>query len=646
MSSGLIITLSTVSFLGILLCAKTKLAKVRLAAYFAYGTSVVGDKRDDTSASVLCLGFQGRVVISQPIGVIQYPGVANGLYVALSSGKPALSKVKVLERNVEENHSLVQVEIQTGRPHQIRIHLSFLGHPLLGNIFIGHTFWQQRIRNGQITFDGEVVTDPDTCLRAGSVLVYHRLPWKEPDAPYLLQVLFEDDDLVALNKPSGLQVLPGGSFQQRTVLTQLQWRVKKQRSQRLAGNGALCGRDSNPVPVHRLGRGTSGILLCAKTKLQKFAFVAYFAYGTSVVGDKRITNLELNTTRKISKIYRALVTEIIEENQVVISQPIGVIQYPGVANGLYVALSSGKPALSKVKVLERNVEENHSLVQKFPVSWLVKIFPAYGESYRLLRTGDPLYVTGGHPNCFDFESSISSCAHDGGYQRPMKPVPGDCGYYLHAYRLVLDHPTTNEKFVFTGKFDRFQLAQVNINTVNEEKTWALILTTIKYFDMGSYLTLLRLSVRECQPLLEVPYGESLAYLAQQKICSWEPPYQGLSKPSTELTKSSAGEGGILKDSLQLLCSPRRIEIRHLKLLHLSPLSLKPRKKVKAGRAEISSCRLLILICHCIEFLGLTQQVKESAIGYDPTDKDKTYNTVVKSSASVESQACLIKQLSD
>lgn len=31
-----------------------------------------------------------------------------------------------------------------------------------------------------------------------------------------------------------------------------------------------------------------------------------------------------------------------------------------------------------------------------------------------------------------------------GYQRPTKPVPGDCGYYLHAHQMVLSHPTTNQ----------------------------------------------------------------------------------------------------------------------------------------------------------------------------------------------------------
>lgn len=33
-------------------------------------------------------------------------------------------------------------------------------------------------------------------LRVGSELVYHRLPWREPDAPYLIEVLYDDDDMV------------------------------------------------------------------------------------------------------------------------------------------------------------------------------------------------------------------------------------------------------------------------------------------------------------------------------------------------------------------------------------------------------------------------------------------------------------------
>ncbi|KAL6901880.1 hypothetical protein ACP4OV_004756 [Aristida adscensionis] len=144
--------------------------------------------------------------------------------------------------------------------------------------------WIRRIRNGQIMVDGEVVTDPDMTPRDGSKLVYRRLPWQEPFAPYFLDVLYEDDDMVSLNKPSGLQVLPKGLFQQRTVLAQLQWKDWKM--------GSSCSSkrkevQSHPVPVHRLGRGTSGILLCAKTKIAKVQLASYFAEGTINAGNKR-----------------------------------------------------------------------------------------------------------------------------------------------------------------------------------------------------------------------------------------------------------------------------------------------------------------------------------------------------------------------
>ncbi|RDX71296.1 RNA pseudouridine synthase 5, partial [Mucuna pruriens] len=294
--------------------------------------------------------------------------------------------------------------------------------------------WLQRIKSGQITIDGRVVTDSNTVLSVGSKLVYHRLPWKEPDAPHMIDVLYEDDDVIALNKPSGLQVLPGGLFQQRTVLTQLQWE---------ANNQGTCEMDNrpHPVPVHRLGRGTSGILLCAKTKLARARLASYFADGTSHIGGKRDTSQELG---KIAKIYRALVSGIVENDKVTINQPIGIVKYPGVAKGLYVASQSGKPALSVVDILERNIQENSTLVQ-------VKIQSGRPHQIRIHLSfighpliGDPLYGVDGQPKCLDCDLIDESFAEDGGYQRPTKPVPGDCGYYLHAHKLVLSHPITNE----------------------------------------------------------------------------------------------------------------------------------------------------------------------------------------------------------
>ncbi|KAL6011120.1 hypothetical protein ACLOJK_001564 [Asimina triloba] len=198
--------------------------------------------------------------------------------------------------------------------------------------------------NPQITVDGQVVTDPDITLRDGSTLLYSRLPWREPDAPHFLEILYEDDDMIAINKPSGLQVLPGGLFQQRTVLTQLQWLAEKRSSCALKLSGSATAQGSSPgaAPVHRLGRGTSGILLCAKTKIAKNRLSAYFADGIADIGDINGSHSkEIGKARKISKIYRAVATGIIDEDEVLVKQPIGMMQYRGVAKGLYVASSSG-----------------------------------------------------------------------------------------------------------------------------------------------------------------------------------------------------------------------------------------------------------------------------------------------------------------
>ncbi|KAE9465324.1 hypothetical protein C3L33_02768, partial [Rhododendron williamsianum] len=40
--------------------------------------------------------------------------------------------------------------------------------------------------------------------------------------------------------------------------------------------------------------------------------------------------------------------------------------------------------------------------------------------------------------------TVSAFRADPGYQRPVKPVPGDCGYLLHAHKLILPHPTRSE----------------------------------------------------------------------------------------------------------------------------------------------------------------------------------------------------------
>lgn len=57
---------------------------------------------------------------------------------------------------------------------------------------------------------------------------------------------------------------------------------------------------------------------------------------------------------------------------------------------------------------------------------------------------------GGKPKFCESLSLDESIAEDGGFQKPVRPVPGDCGYYLHAHRVIFCHPSTNETVDITA----------------------------------------------------------------------------------------------------------------------------------------------------------------------------------------------------
>jgi 23S rRNA pseudouridine1911/1915/1917 synthase len=118
---------------GVVLFARTAAAAGTVQAAFR-------ERRVEKTYLALCAGHPARdaFTVEAPIGEVGHP-LLGTLHAAAPGGRRAVSHVRVLERRGGGGGpcALVEVEIETGRPHQIRIHLAHAGHPLVGDPLYG-----------------------------------------------------------------------------------------------------------------------------------------------------------------------------------------------------------------------------------------------------------------------------------------------------------------------------------------------------------------------------------------------------------------------------------------------------------------------------------------------------------------------------
>jgi 23S rRNA pseudouridine1911/1915/1917 synthase len=117
---------------GLVLFARTSEARTAVQVLFR-------EHRVRKVYRALCAGhpLPDAFEITAPIGEVPYPPTGT-LHAADPGGRASRSRVRVLERRSDGSPcSLLEVEIATGRPHQIRIHLAHAGHPLLGDPLYG-----------------------------------------------------------------------------------------------------------------------------------------------------------------------------------------------------------------------------------------------------------------------------------------------------------------------------------------------------------------------------------------------------------------------------------------------------------------------------------------------------------------------------
>ena len=117
---------------------------------------------------------------------------------------------------------------------------------------------QELVRGGQARVAGDAVRRPGLRLRGSErieLTVVERPPLAAAPEAIPLRVLYEDDDLVAVDKPAGMTVHPGAGARSGTLVNALLHRY---------GRLSSAGGPLRPGIVHRLDKPTSGVLLVAK----------------------------------------------------------------------------------------------------------------------------------------------------------------------------------------------------------------------------------------------------------------------------------------------------------------------------------------------------------------------------------------------
>lgn len=110
---------------------------------------------------------------------------------------------------------------------------------------IAGDIWRARMRRAQVVDAGGAVIDPQTPYRAGACIYYYRELQDEPRIPFEAEVIYQDEHLLIADKPHFLPVIPSGRFLHETLLVRLKKRY---------------GLD-DLVPLHRIDRGTAGIVM-------------------------------------------------------------------------------------------------------------------------------------------------------------------------------------------------------------------------------------------------------------------------------------------------------------------------------------------------------------------------------------------------
>mgnify|MGYP004505720587 FL=1 len=271
----------------------------------------------------------------------------------------------------------------------------------LKNEKISRTMVQKLIEEGNILVNGK---NPKASYKVseGDKITLEEIEPKEISLKaqdIAVDVIYEDKDIIVVNKPKGLVVHPANGNPDGTLVNAIMAICK--------GSLSGIGGEIRPGIVHRLDKDTSGIIIIAKN-------------------DEAHINLsEQIKNREVKKTYIALVRGFVKENEATINMPIG--RSPKDRKKMAV-VKNGKNAITHIKVLERF--NNYTLLQ-------VNI--ETGRTHQIRVHLSEI----GYPIVGDYTYSNG------------KNEFGIVGQCLHAKSLKFRHPITNKEMYLEAELPQY-----------------------------------------------------------------------------------------------------------------------------------------------------------------------------------------------